>query len=373
VIEQLQNFVSGGLYDVRYLEAHEVIEYNEYLRRSGGYQLTKKGKLVLGELSLMLFNQFQEPLIVQRHQELEDRVREAYENRDQRQAALARIAEIEPQERVLHNETYGTSAFDGGPELWKKQRQHYELATELRRLRTIAATDYDTAITDLRLYQAQWRRILVCTLYLLSVNDGVLHKIGVTTRPIDERVEEIRADLLPHLGAVSIKVVDTWPHRGNVELYFKYRYRGQQHLLGGLTEYFKFDDPKAVIRDLRRMKPKELTDVERGVLAGELSPFLEGLRLETVEQRRRAMIRVGMEKAAKRGKHIGRPAGREDGQAFLAKPTSLRIQEWLGKGIGVRATARIVGVSVITVRKVKKLMEQQESEGDHDQITSRSE
>jgi hypothetical protein len=179
------------------------------------YNLTHKGKIPFGDLSLNLFNQFQEPLIRERHEMLE------------RAAWLALGQESEA-----------------------------------------------TKLIDLKLFRAQMRRILETTLYFVEVRtgEGVLHKIGVTTRPLEQRLTEIRLDLMPHFGAVELVPLGTWAHRGNIELYFKHRYRRFQRPLGSLTEYFAFDDVKGVLRDLRRMKPKELTDPEREVLNGEASP-----------------------------------------------------------------------------------------------------
>jgi hypothetical protein len=178
------------------------------------YALTHKGKIPFGELSLNLFNQFQEPLIRERHDALE-------------RAALAAL---------------------GGE-------------------------DENAALTDLRLFRAQMRRILETTLYFIEVRTGVdmLYKIGVTTRPLEQRLVEIRLDLTPYFGTVELVPLGTWAHRGNVEPYFKHRYRRFQRPIGALTEYFVFEDMKAVLRDLRRMKPKELSQVEREILTGELS------------------------------------------------------------------------------------------------------
>ena len=82
--------------------------------------------------------------------------------------------------------------------------------------------------------------------------------------------------------------------------------------MGDLTEYYQLEDSKAVIRDLRRMKAKELSDLEQSVLTDQPSALEERIRLEAVEQKRRMAIRRGMEKAAKRGQHVGRPAQAED-------------------------------------------------------------
>lgn len=178
------------------------------------YNLTHKGKIPFGDLSLNLFNQFQEPLIRERHDALE-------------QAALAAFCTAEE----------------------------------------------NTALTDLRLFRAQMRRILETTLYFIEVRTSAdsLHKIGVTTRPLEQRLAEIRADLTPHFGSVELVPLGTWAHRGNVELYFKHRYRRFQRPIETLTEYFAFEDVKTVLRDLRRMKPKELSETEQTTLAGDPS------------------------------------------------------------------------------------------------------
>lgn len=121
---------------------------------------------------------------------------------------------------------------------------------------------------DLAIYTAQLRRILASTLYFLEVQaDGrTFHKIGVTTRTVEERVKEILIQLRGIYRTVEIKVVGTWLHRGNVELYFKHRYARERAEFGNLTEYFTFEDPKAVLRDLRRMPAKKLNAIEERVL-----------------------------------------------------------------------------------------------------------
>lgn len=178
------------------------------------YNLTHKGKIPFGDLSLNLFNQFQEPLIRERYETLE------------RAAWLAIGQESEA-----------------------------------------------TKLIDLKLFRAQMRRILETTLYFVEVRttEGILHKIGVTTRPPEQRLAEIRLDLISHFDAVELISLGTWAHRGNVELYFKHRYRRFQRPIGSLTEYFAFEDVKGVLRDLRRMMPKEVTDTEREVLASDVS------------------------------------------------------------------------------------------------------
>jgi hypothetical protein len=64
-------------------------------------------------------------------------------------------------------------------------------------------------------------------LYFLEiVADGqIFHKIGVTCRDIEQRLKEVYRDLNSHFKGVKIEVLGTWQHRGNVELYFKHRYK----------------------------------------------------------------------------------------------------------------------------------------------------
>ncbi len=125
-------------------------------------------------------------------------------------------------------------------------------------------------VADLRIYSAQLKRILECSLYFLEVGVGRknLHKIGVTKRPIEERVIEVHRDLKAHYKRVEIKVLETWKHRGNVELYFKHRYRDFNYRIGKLTEYFRFDDVEPVLHDLCQMKLKVVEGVELDVLKG---------------------------------------------------------------------------------------------------------
>ncbi|MEH2247579.1 competence protein CoiA family protein [Nostoc sp.] len=132
------------------------------------------------------------------------------------------------------------------------------------------APDLAYRLTDLKLYRAQLQRILSCTLYFLEIqtNIGTLYKIGVTQRLVIKRVAEVETDLLAHYQTVAIKVLGSWQHRGNIELYFKHRYRDFNYPIGSLTEYYKFntEDVKIVLCDLQQMKPKVLCPVEIDIL-----------------------------------------------------------------------------------------------------------
>jgi hypothetical protein len=80
-----------------------------------------------------------------------------------------------------------------------------------------------SAAIDLRLYRAQLERLDALALYLLAVRADrrALHKIGGTSRPIDERLAEVRGDLAQHFDHAELVVAGLWPGRGSVEHYFK--------------------------------------------------------------------------------------------------------------------------------------------------------
>jgi hypothetical protein len=174
---------------------------------SRSYQFTDLGKIPVGALPLALFNQVQEPLLLSELMKLEGSV------------------EI---------------ALSAGLSCLEERR------------------------ADLQIYRAQLRRILVNALYFLEVKaDGnIFYKIGITTRPIEERIAEVQRDVRSHYSDAVVNLLGLWEHRGNVELYFKHRYQPFNYRIGKLTEYFVFPDVKAVLQDLCQMKSKMLSDVE---------------------------------------------------------------------------------------------------------------
>ncbi|ARV59154.1 hypothetical protein BZZ01_11355 [Nostocales cyanobacterium HT-58-2] len=183
--------------------------YQELLQESQhfGYQryeFTPLGKIPLGVLSLRKFNEVQHPLLLQKLSELEQKA---------------------------------------------------------ERAKLLGLSTFSELFTDSQIYRAHLRRIFLHTLYFLRIEaDGqILYKIGITTRAVEERVKEVQGDLRSHFTNIKIEVLGTWSHRGNVEKYFKYRYRNFHYPLGHLTEYFTFKDENAlvVLRDLERMKPQE--------------------------------------------------------------------------------------------------------------------
>lgn len=223
VVRDLRNYAEGDDSSVsfRALREHDLITRNTW---TDALELTKKARLILGTLSLDLFNKFQEPIIQERYQTLDLTLRYILDanERNRRVDARWRGSEIDP----------------------------------------------TTALTDLTLYRLQWQRILNLTLYFLRIDFGAYYKIGVTSRPVADRIAEIRTDLAPHGLGSKIDVLGTWPHRGNVERYFKYRYRAFNVRIGILTEYFQFPKIGDITRDLRRMQAKTLNEIETFVAGG---------------------------------------------------------------------------------------------------------
>lgn len=199
VIHALQNRQEPGAMSL--LLSWGLVEINQYLAvvRGDGYQYTRKAEVVRGTLSMRLFADWQLQLWAGKLEQLQ---------RDADKAAAAG---------------------------------------------SIDAPDY---AADLRLFEAQKARVASLSLYFLRIGDEGLHKIGVTSRPIEERVAEVAADVHMHLGAQPIKVLDVWPNRGRLERYFLHRYSEQRETIGPLTEYLRFesDDAKAALTDLRRVR-----------------------------------------------------------------------------------------------------------------------
>jgi hypothetical protein len=128
-------------------------------------------------------------------------------------------------------------------------------------------------VADLRIYSALLKGILENKLYFLEIKAGrkVLHKIGITKRSIEKRIAEVKRDLAVHYKSVEIKVLNTWNHRGNVELYFKHKYKKFNYKIGKLTEYFRFaDEVELVLKDLEQMEPKNLAQVELDIIEGKM-------------------------------------------------------------------------------------------------------
>lgn len=274
-------------------------------RYKGGYQFTKLGKIPVGALSLNLFNQVQEPIALERLEKYENKTQEAY----------------------------------------------------LKNLPNL-----NQYLRDLQIYRADLHKILSNSLYYLKIDidnqSQNLYKIGVTQRDIELRITEIKQELKKHFESVSIKVLGIWEHRGNVGKYFKYRYAKFNFPIAKLTEYYAFteQEAKAVLSDLRRMKPKILSLIEADILARKPSGVEQLIKEQEQTHKRSQAIKTGMERAKNWGQQVGRPPVTESTEEFLAKPSSQRVIAALEQGLSLRKAAEQAGVAINTVRKVKALM-----------------
>ena len=177
-----------------------------------GYYFTDLGKIPVGSLSLSDFNKVQEPLI---------------------------LSELD------------------------------RLSNSVEMARAIGGEVLEEKLANLKIYQLQFGRILRFTLYFLQikVDSKLLYKIGVTSRTMKDRLREIERDLQQHYSKIKIDILGTWRHRGNIELYFKHRYKEFNYSIGKLTEYYKFDDVAPVVEDLFSMEQKVLNDEESKILS----------------------------------------------------------------------------------------------------------
>ena len=190
------------------LEVKKVFDWTQQ-----GYYFSDLGKIPVGGLSLSGFNTIQEPLI---------------------QQELNRLTNTMEMAKALGKEVL------------------------------------QSKIDDLSIYRQQLRRILRLMLYFLKIkaDDKTIYKIGVTRRAMSDRLTEIKRDLSQHYQEFEVTVLDTWKHRGNVELYFKHRYHRYNYPIGKLTEYYQFEDVDLVLQDLRSMQPKILQGEELSIYRG---------------------------------------------------------------------------------------------------------
>lgn len=157
------------------------------------------------------------------------------------------------------------------------QQRHKELVdyVMMARLRD----DFPDRVTDLRLYRAQWQRVLRLGLYFLEIETdlGMLYKIGVTSRDLNERLPEIRESLARFVRVDSIKPLLFLPMHGSLELYFKHRFKEHQIAIGPLTEYFQHPKPSAILKELGNIGARKLDSFDIALLEGEPDPS-EGMR-----------------------------------------------------------------------------------------------
>ncbi len=132
-------------------------------------------------------------------------------------------------------------------------------------LQAIAQNDDPVAQEILTREQERLRQTSLYFLEIQAVN-RVFHKIGITTRPIQERIAEIDAFLRPHFDIPAIIPLFTIPQAAPVEAYFKAKFSDQKLTIGQATEYFEFGPDLATVQ-------AELTALGQAIEQG-LAPAL---------------------------------------------------------------------------------------------------
>ena len=113
--------------------------------------------------------------------------------------------------------------------------------SEFRRSRAgLEKRDDPEASITRRMLELEMVRVERTALYLLRIEAGgrLIHKIGITARPIEARIAEVEAFLAGHFGKLAITPLFYLPSVPYVEGYFKARYAARQLRIGPATEYF---------------------------------------------------------------------------------------------------------------------------------------
>jgi hypothetical protein len=115
------------------------------------------------------------------------------------------------------------------------------MGSEFRRSRAdLEKRDDPEASIARRMLELEMARVECTALYLLRIEvDGrLIHKIGITARPVEARVAEVEVFLKGHFGKLAIAPLFYLPSVPYVEGYFKARYAVRQLRIGPATEYF---------------------------------------------------------------------------------------------------------------------------------------
>lgn len=312
------------------------------------YAPTHLGKIPLGATTLEKFAEIQDIRIMQRYQEFEKEIYKVWKG------SIPNISSFASEYTVFYLGEWEPMWID---------IQHL-------RGKPIPAL-IPNALTDLNIYRAQLRRVFAASLYFLEIkhSGGILYKVGVTSRNIEERIDELKRDIAPYLSSAKISILRQLRHRGSIEFYFKHRYRPYQQKLGKLSEYFAFENRKNVLSDISKLGDYEPDNVIRAILNNEPSKLereieeerqltLSAQAAEAAREARSHATKVGMQRAAEQGIHVGRPPGStEDNAKLLAKyPEVVSLLEQ-GK-LSLRDISYETGVAVNTIRKVKTAMEE---------------
>lgn len=328
--EALQRFHNDSYFagDTRLLLDAELL--TDRFTQGKPYVLTTEGKVPFGEASAPSFSAMQDRMVEGRHDRLTLTVENAYFGRH----------------------------IESGIWNYYPRKMHWTMLPNREMVSLV--------LTDLNIYRQQVYRAYSKDLYLLHIihSTGDLHKIGVTTRDIDTRIEEVRRDLRGDFDVRSIEVIRLLKWRGAVERYLHHRYHRHRVPVGTHLEYFNFDKQQRrnILSEYTKLGDYEPTRTGLiSILQGELSPVEQSIikHRELVDKAHEEAlysdtVRVGMIRAKEKGHHVGRPS--DDRAKTLAKFST--VVDALQQGMGIRQTAAATGVAINTVRKVKKLLDQ---------------
>jgi hypothetical protein len=195
--------------------------------------------------------------------------------------------------------------------------------------------------------------ILSSTLYFVQIELGsgeVLYKIGRTSRPIEQRLVEIKADVARETSQAvkNIKVLKNIPNAGYVEKYLLHRYAKFKLPLGKLTEYLQLD-----LKSLRTAK-SELTRFEKARSEFDSNERCIATGRWKWEAARRKAISRGAKATIREGGNFGRPKGSGLSNTELLERHADIVQ--LVQSHSLTETARLSGKSLATVKRVKATM-----------------
>ena len=280
-------------------------------------EVTKEGKIILKQSTLFEFSEVQKRL------------------------SLIKLRNLEEKINSLKSKIQETNKFKQ-TEYFLEKPIRYKKVVEKNQNQNRESLEF--VCINFQIYSAQYQRVMKSNLYFLSISTETktFYKIGVTGRSIKERVKEINKELSIFYTNLSIFVIGIWSNYGNVEHYFKYKYRQYKTNIGKLTEYFYFQNIKPVLLDLNTLSNCQSYSPNHSIINDEtINKFLLSLH-----------IRQGMQKSKLSGIHIGRSRGEtESTKKFISKPKNKAIATVLKKGLSLRQAAKETGASINTVRK----------------------
>jgi hypothetical protein len=112
---------------------------------------------------------------------------------------------------------------------------------------------------QIELYQQDFQRFRRFSLYFLKIRSGdyrVFYKIGLTSRPMSERLAEIQTNLDTIFEQPNVEVLYQLQDVAFLELFFKQKFKPQQYPIANFTEYFRFEafEVKQIVDDFKRIE-----------------------------------------------------------------------------------------------------------------------